>query len=97
MPTNPPTLDAIAESASLSPDEKKALTGVYFVTRLKDSLELLLSLNADKPEFASELLAFFETQVSKLTPEQKIQFDKAMEKRHADIMGLLHNQMLPSS
>ncbi len=96
MPTNPPTIDSIANAAALSPDEKKALAGIYFATRLKDTLELLLSLNANNPESVEELLAFFETQISKLTPQQKIQFDNAMEKRQTDIMKLLHDQMVPS-
>ncbi len=80
-------INIIINGLDLSEDQKKALTGFYFIGLYKASLEILIGLKGNTEEFHKAINYFFQKTLLTLTLEEQKIYDTLLEQQKSRILS----------
>jgi succinate dehydrogenase flavin-adding protein (antitoxin of CptAB toxin-antitoxin module) len=85
-------LHQVFAGVGMTEEQEKAMGGICAVCLCRAMLETLMGLNLDNREFYARLNNFFESEIQRLTEEQKKQLDNIMaQERERIVVDALKN------
>lgn len=80
-------IDKIVQGLNLSEEQKKVLTGLYFIGLYKASLEIFIGLKGNTEEFHKAINYFFQKTLLTLTQEEQKIYDTLLEQQKSKILS----------